>query len=172
VLYGAIGEEPDATGEIFGLAAAAFLAGSRMDLRSGALAVAGMSLASALHLALLEAVGDVVFIVAIFLVPPFLLGRAVQGRRRRIAELHALNRELAEQRVRSAELAAEVERARITRDLETVVAGSLDAMVEHARRGEALARTDAAAAAAAFEVIRAEGAEATAELRRLLSLLH
>jgi signal transduction histidine kinase len=169
VVYGAIGEDPDATGEIFGLAAAAFLAGSRMALRPGVIAVTGMSLAGALHLALLKSIADVVFIVAIFLVPPFLLGRGVQGRRNRIEELRALNRELAEQRERSAALAAEIERARITRDLESVVAASLERMVDTARRGESMTGPEAAAA---FEAIRSDGAEATAELRRLLRLMH
>lgn len=171
VVYGAIGTEPDSTGEIFALAAAAFLAGSRMSLRGGALTIAATAVAGAVHLALLGGLADIVFIAGIFLVPPFLLGRAVRSRRERIRELESLNAELTAERERSAELAAELERARITRDLEAVVAAGLDAMIEEARRGEALVERDGAAAAAAFEAIRRDGAEATAELRRLLHLL-
>lgn len=169
VAYGALGEDPDSTGEIFGLSAAAFLAGSRLELRPGVVAVAGMSLAGSLHLALLKSLADIVFIAGIFLVPPFLLGRGVRARRVRAEELLAINRELTEQREVSAALAAEIERARITRDLEAVVAAGLDRMIEAARRGETLEGEEAAAA---FETIRAEGAEAAAELRRLLRLLH
>lgn len=172
VAYGAAGSEPDSTGEILGLAGALFVAGSRQPLRPALALLAGLVVAGTLHTVLLGALGDLIFVVAVFLVPPFVLGRAVRGRRERIDELQALNRDLAEQRERSAALAAEIERARIQRDLEAIIARSLDAMVAQAREGERLAETDAPAAAAAFERIRADGAEATAELRRLLRLLH
>lgn len=169
VAYGLLGQEPDATGEIFAIAGAAFLAGSRLALRPGIAAIAVIAVGGALHLALVGGIADLLFIVGVFLVPPFLLGRGVRGRRRRIDELTALNRALVEERERSARLASEIERARITRDLETIVARSLDEMIEHARRGE---RLEGADAAQAFEAIRARGAEATAELRRLLRMLH
>jgi signal transduction histidine kinase len=170
VIYGALGSEPDATGEIFAMAGAAFLLGSRLALRPALAWLGGLAAAAAVHLALLKSLGDILFVAGAFLVPAFLLGVGMRGRRLRIGELEGLNRRLAEERERSASLAAELERTRISRDLEAVVAASLDVMVEQARHGETL--DDPEAAAAAFEVIRATGAEATAELRRLLRLMH
>jgi signal transduction histidine kinase len=171
VAYGTAGEEPDATGEIFALAGACFLVGSRMPLRTGLAVMAGMAVAGALHLLLLDAAADILFVVGIFIAPPFALGHGVRGRRRRIDELRELNRRLAAERERSAQLAAAAERARITRDLELVVAAGLEIMVAAAARGEDLVEADPPAAAAAFEAIRSAGAEATGELRRLLRLL-
>jgi hypothetical protein len=170
--YGAIGSEPDATGEIFALAGAAFVAGSRLPLRGALFAALLLAVAGAVHLLQLGAIGDILFIVGIFILPPVLLGRAVRDRRRRIDELETLNRELTEQRELTGQLAAAAERNRITRDIEGLIAAGLDVMVEEARRGEELAETEAAMAGQAFERIRSTGAEATAELRRLLRLMH
>jgi signal transduction histidine kinase len=171
IAYGAVGEEPDATGEIFALAGSCFLLGSRMSLRHGLAALLALTLASGMHLALLGALADIAFVAGIFLFPPFALGRGVRGRRRRIEELSELNRRLAEERERTSQLAAAAERARITHDIEQVVAAGLDLMIAAAARGEQLAEVDPVAATDSFEAIRATGAEATGELRRLLRML-
>lgn len=172
VAYGARGEEPDATAEIVALAGIAVLSGSRMAQAGALRALAVLVCGATVSLALDGALQDVVWVCGIFLAPPWLFGRSLRARRLRIGELETLNARLAEERRRVAVLAAEAERAVIGHDIELVLLESLRDMVASAEAGESLVATAPESAAATFEDIRARGAEATAELRRLLRLLH
>ncbi|MDA0172412.1 histidine kinase [Solirubrobacter taibaiensis] len=113
---------------------------------------------------------DIVF-VQVFLLPPWFAGRALRGRRRRIAELEALAEELRREREARARLSAERERSHIAREMHDVLAHTIGVITIQASAGERLADRDPTAAGATFRAIRETGSEALSELRRTLGLV-
>ncbi len=107
----------------------------------------------------------------IFLVPPWLAGRVMRGRRKLISELRAQAAALAAERDRQARIAAARERARVARELQVIVAAGIETMVVQA--GAARRTLDAAPAEAgeAIAAIERTGREALGEMRRLLGVL-
>lgn len=107
----------------------------------------------------------------VFLVPPWLAGRVMRGRRKLISELQAQAVALAAERDRQGRLAAARERARVARELQVIVAAGIETMVVQA--GVARGTLDAAPedAAAAIAAIERTGREALGEMRRLLGVL-
>ena len=165
----AAGAMPDAAGASIAVAAMAYTAGRAWPRRRAVPALVAMETAAALALVAddgVAALSDLPWFGGVFFAAPWLAGRALRSRAARVAELEALTVELELERERATALAAETERARIARDLQGVLAAALQGMTARA------AAAEPAPAAADFEAVRAEGAAAAAELRRLLRLLH
>lgn len=142
--------------------------------------VAGRRNRLALYGALIAAVGaailvfqtpaDLAFVLPAMFLPPVLLGWTIGRRADQLAQLEAVYAELAAERERAEALAAAAERARIARDSHAVLSAAVAGMVERARAAVPLIETDPRAATVAFADLHAAGAEAAAELRRLLGL--
>jgi signal transduction histidine kinase len=114
---------------------------------------------------------DFLFLATIIVGGPVLLGRLVRGRAQLGRALRAKTAALeADRAARSAAAVAE-ERTRIAGELHDMVSTALASMVERSDEAERLARTDAAAAAAAFEAIETTGRDALGEIRLLLGVL-
>jgi signal transduction histidine kinase len=102
-----------------------------------------------------------------------LVAFVLERRGRRSAALEARAARLAHDREAEARAAVAAERARIGRDLQDVVARSVDAMTEHARTARrALVDEDPARAREPIPALEQTGRQALAELRRLLGILH
>lgn len=162
-VYALAGVEPETVGETLALLTLAYTLGRGLELRR---AVAGVALFALVHAGVLiadDGAADILWVVGVFVVPPWLAGRIIRDRSERIAELETLTTALELERERAAELAAQAERARIAQDIRLVLHDALESMT-HRAAGDPSPET--------FAAIRTEGAEAAAELRRLLGLLH
>ena len=115
-----------------------------------------------------EAVGDVLFILIVFVLPPWLIGRAVRARNARVVELEQVGAALQAERARAAELAAEAERARIAREMHDVLSHSIGLITLQAGAGERLAATDPQAARETLRTIAAAGRTALDELEGVI----
>ena len=164
----ASGTEPELTAQIVALWALAFTFGALPRLREAVIGLVAVALPVSLPL-LVEDPGELIWIVGVFVFPPWFIGRLMGGRRERLRELQRLRADLEAERERVARLAAEVERARLAEDIETVLARSLRDVAERAAAAREAGDPDVAAAA--FAAIRESGTEALAELRRLLGVL-
>src|SRR5215207_6091206 len=98
-------------------------------------------------------------------------GRAVRRRAQQIDELRRLTGRLHDEQEALARTVVAAERARIARELHDVIAHSVSVMVVQAGAAEQLLRTDPGRAQRALEAVQETGAEAAAELRRLLGVL-
>ena len=107
-------------------------------------------------------VADIAFVFLVFVVPPWLVGRAVRDRNRRLRELEAVRAELEAEHARAEELAAEAERARMAREMHDVLSHSVGLITLQASAGERLAGRDPDAARATLRTI-AEAARAGLE---------
>lgn len=108
-------------------------------------------------------VGDLSVPILIF-GGPWLAGMSIRSRREREALLeHA--------RVEEARAAVADERARISRELHDAVAHAIGVVVLQARGARRTIVTDRAAATEALDAIEATGAQALAEMRRLVGVL-
>lgn len=107
----------------------------------------------------------------LFVVGPYLLGRAVESRVMLTRHLQ-VNTERArhEQEVRAMQAAAD-ERSRIARELHDVIAHSLSVMVIQTVAAREVAYTDEAAARAAMAAVQLAGREALVEMRRMIGVL-
>jgi signal transduction histidine kinase len=94
-------------------------------------------------------------------------GRLYGSRSRVAAELSDRTRDLQQTREESAQLAAEIERARVAADLDVAARDRIRAVVEMAREGEE--RSDGAPED--FERIEREGRESLNQMRELLGVL-
>ena len=103
---------------------------------------------------------EVAVIDALWVFPAYGVGLLVRGHERR-----AVTADL------RAELAAEVERLRIARELHDIVAHGIGVMVLHARGGRRILDTDPGAAREALDTITTVGEQALAEMRRALGVL-
>jgi signal transduction histidine kinase len=163
----AVGREPELTPHIVALWVTAFTFGAQASTRTAVVGLLAIGIPLAVPVAI-EDPAEVIWVAGVFLVPPWVIGRLMAGRRERLEQLHALRAELEAERGRVAALAADAERARLAADIEVVLAQSLARVAELAAAARG---ADADARTAAFAEIRASGAEALAELRRLLGVL-
>ncbi|HET7567741.1 MAG TPA: histidine kinase [Gaiellaceae bacterium] len=138
-------------------------------------AAAGLGVALAASLAAIQlaqangeryGVADRLF-VALFVVAPWIVGRALHGRTLEAAEQAAR----AEALEREQERAVEEERGRIARELHDVVAHSLGVIVVQAGAGERVAAQSPERALAALRSIQEIGRQALGEMSRLVGVL-
>ena len=169
VVLGALGREPEATAEVLALFAGAYTAGALLERRPSVAVLTALAAGSALNTTLLGSPEDIFWSVGVFVVPPWAGGRLMRLRREQEARLEDLNAALERERDLTAQLTAEAERARVAADVRAVLATGLRELTERAER---LATAAAAPTPEDFAGLRASGAAVTAELRRLLGLLH
>lgn len=107
----------------------------------------------------------------VFVLVPYVAGRAVASRRALTSEL-ASNAERArrEQEARARGAAAE-ERTRIARELHDVIAHSLSVMVIQTAAAREVASADLSSARAALVAVQVAGREALLEMRRMIGVL-
>ena len=103
--------------------------------------------------------------------PAWLVGRLFRQRDERAVAAEAAAKETADRAEHTERLAIEAERRRIARELHDVVAHAVTVMLVQARGGRHSLDHDPQAARAAFATIEEQGAQALAELRRLLGVL-
>jgi signal transduction histidine kinase len=118
-----------------------------------------------------DVAGNLFFITAIVLAPPFAAGRALRHRTALLGELSARARRLEREREERARRAALEERNRIASELHDVVAHGVSSMVVQAGAARRLAPVDADHAREAIVAIEQTGRDALAEMRRLLGVL-
>lgn len=164
------GREPDATAEIIALWALAYTFGTRPSRREAVLGLVAIGVPMG-ALVVLEDPLEILWVLGVFVLPPWITGRLMFGRQARIDELDELRARLERERELTARLATELERAKLGADIQVVLGHSLSRMSDLAERGGEAVGSDDAEAARAFEGIRAAGTEATRELRRLLGVL-
>ena len=111
---------------------------------------------------------DIAFVFLVFIVPPWLVGRAVRDRNRRLRELEAVRAELEAEHARAEQLAAEAERARMAREMHDVLSHSVGLITLQASAGERLAARDPDAAR---ETLRNIAEAARAGLEEMEGLL-
>jgi signal transduction histidine kinase len=95
-------------------------------------------------------------------------GRLFQSRARAASELAARTRDLEQTREESAQLAADVERAKVAADLDVAARDRVRAVVDMAREAETAPAGDSHEA---FERIEREGRESLNQMRELLGVL-
>jgi signal transduction histidine kinase len=115
--------------------------------------------------------GNLFFITAIVLAPPFGAGRALRHRTALLGELSARAKRLEREREERARRAALEERNRIASELHDVVAHGVSSMVVQAGAARRLAPVDGDHAREAIVAIEQTGRDALAEMRRLLGVL-
>lgn len=168
VVLGLLGLEPDVIGEVLALLAAAYTAGALLDRTASGRVLIAMAVGGAANTTLLGSPEDIVWLVTVFVAPPWAAGRLMRARRAEVARLESLNAQLAAERDRTARLTAEAERVRIAADIRAALVAGLDSLTS---RAEQLAAAATPPTSEGFSELRAEGAAITAELRRLLGLL-
>jgi signal transduction histidine kinase len=99
------------------------------------------------------------------------LGLLQRNRRRHTAELEALNRQLAAERERRAQLAVAEERSRIARELHDVIAHAVSVMVVQAGAARRVATARPDRAQEVITSIESTGRQALHEMRRLVGVL-
>ncbi len=97
-----------------------------------------------------------------------MVGLFTQARRRHVARLRELNRQLARERDGRARVAAAEERARIARETHDIVSHSLGTMVVMSDGAAQTAETDPRQAALAMARVRDTGRDALTQMRRML----
>jgi signal transduction histidine kinase len=158
---------------LFGFAVALYSTGRFAGGRAAL--VGGLAVVAALPLAVIEpgqpfSLADSAFI-AIFVVGPWLAGRVVRRRQQREHGLEARATALELERDAKAREAVLEERARIARELHDVVGHAISVMLLQARGGRRMLATDPDETRRALDAIDHAGAQALAEMRRLLGVL-
>ena len=97
------------------------------------------------------------------------LGLLQRSRRQHTAELEALNRQLAAERERRAQLAVAEERSRIARELHDVIAHAVSVMVVQAGAARRVAAAQPDRAQEVITSIESTGRQALHEMRRLVA---
>jgi signal transduction histidine kinase len=105
--------------------------------------------------------------VSLFIVAPWLVGRALHGRTREVEALADRTARLEQER----EAAVEEERGRIARELHDVIAHSLSVIVVQAGAGERVGASRPERAEAALQSIQQIGRQALSEMSRLVGVL-
>lgn len=163
--------EPNAVAEVAAFLILNYSAGAHLRLRP-ALAGLGLIFAGVLAQTLFtKGSVDDFFFISLFMVPPWLAGRALRDRHGRVEALERLTAELELEREARARLAVEAERSRIAREMHDVLSHSVSTMTLQAGAGERLAASDPERAAETFRAIHRSGGQALDELRRMLGLL-
>ncbi len=129
--------------------------------------VAGATAVVAIHH---SSLGDYVFIEAL-LVAAWATGRALRARRQLAAELRRKAERITAEREGRERLAVADERTRIARELHTVVANTVSAMVVQTEAAQRLLDDDPSAADYAMAAVETTGRDALAEMRRILGIL-
>ena len=166
---GLVGLEIRTTAEVIAFVVLVFTAAHELPLRKALwlLAAAGAGL---LAEAIRDGGGtDVAFVFLVFVVPPWLVGRAVRDRDRRVRELEAVRAALQVEQARAAELAVETERVRMAREMHDVLSHSVALIALQAGAGERLAANDPQAARDTLRTIAAAGRKALEELEDVLT---
>jgi signal transduction histidine kinase len=109
--------------------------------------------------------------VALVIGGPYLAGRVTRREREQAERLERLSAELVAEQERSAQLAVEVERQRVARELHDIIGHGLGLMVLQAGAVRRLLRADQADERAALESAERTGRQSLAELRRVLGSL-
>ena len=107
----------------------------------------------------------------LFLLLPYVIGRAVASRRGLTRELKAGAERARREQDADAHAAAAEERARIAREIHDVVAHSLSVMVIQTVAAREVAANDLAAARAALQAVQLSGREALLDIRRQIGVL-
>jgi signal transduction histidine kinase len=107
----------------------------------------------------------------LFLLLPYVVGRAVASRRGLTRELQAGAEWARREQEADAHAAAAEERARIAREIHDVVAHSLSVMVIQAVAAREVAAHDPATARAALQAVQLSGREALLDMRRQIGVL-
>lgn len=168
-LLGALGLEPEATAEAIAILIAAYTAGALLEGPAAVRLFAFMAVGMSLNTVFLSGANDVAWVIGVFILPPWVAGRLMRSRREQEARLEALNDQLAQERDRTARLTAEAERLRIAGDIRAALAAGLHDITADAER---LGTRPEPPGPDDFRRLREAGASTTAELRRLLGLLH
>ena len=143
--------------------------GARARFRDGLLAVAGLIVASQVAMGLSEFPNaEILFVTA----APWWVGWEVGKRRRLVAELEQRTRELEAAQDDFVELSLRRERARIARELHDIVAHHLAVIVVQAGAGRMAGARGDTAPAERLAGIRQSGAQALAEMSRLVDVIH
>ena len=166
---GVLGLEPEAIAEALAIFVAVYTIGLRLDRTPSIRLLAYFAVGVTANSVLLGGADDIFWVFGVFVMPPWLAGRLMRTRHEQEAQLEQLTAELAAERDRSVRLAAEAERMRIAQDIRVVLAAGVQGITAEADR---LAARSEDPQPAEFARLRSAGAETTAELRRLLHLLH
>jgi signal transduction histidine kinase len=158
---------PDST--LMAMVALAYSCGAYASRRAGALAVAGLLLASEIGVGFSE---DSVVPFILATLAPVWVGRQVRHRRELVSDLAERNRELEAEQDAFARLSVRRERARIARELHDIVAHHLAVIVVQAGAGRMAPGQDNGAAEERFRSIGQAGGHALAEMARLVDILH
>ena len=158
----------ESTAEVIAYLVLVFTLGERLDLRISLTGLVLASVGMVLETLGREAIGDVLFVLVLFLIAPWLIGRGVRARNERLHELRRLAAALDAERERAQALAAEAERTRIAREMHDVLSHSIGLIVLQAGAGERLAARDPAAARETLRTIAAAGHSALEELEGAL----
>lgn len=161
--------EPGPVAAIPPLLVCLFAAGMTMRLRPSLAALALVAAAVFVNSLVDEDLGDAVYVTCVFVIPPWVGGRLMGGRRRQVEALERTAAELAQERARAAALAVEAERSRIAREMHDVLSHGMSLMVLQAGAGPRLLATDPQAAREAFRSIRQAGEQARRELSAALA---
>jgi signal transduction histidine kinase len=158
---------------LFGFAVALYSTGRYAGGRA-ALA-GGLAVVAALPLAVIEpgqpfSLADSAFI-AIFIAGPWIAGRVIRRRQQRERGLEARAIVLERERDTRAREALVEERARIARELHDLVGHAISVMLLQARGGRRMLAIDPEETRRALDAIDHAGAQALAEMRRLLGVL-
>jgi signal transduction histidine kinase len=108
----------------------------------------------------------------LYVLPPWLLGRAVRSRALLVDELRSVNEQLAEQRRAGEAAAVTRERAQVARELHDVVAHGVSVMVLQSAGARLSVLRAPDASIEALRVVEAAGAEAVREMERLFAVLN
>ncbi len=158
------------------MAVLAYSLGHRHGAKSGAAAlVLGGAIFSVFvfHLArgTLDWAGSDLFLLSVAFVAPWLFGRVVRERGRRVTAFRALAVSAAAAHDEATRSAIAHERDRIRRELEDIIAHTVSAMVIQAGGARQLLRDDPERARHSILTVERAGREALDDLRRLLGML-
>ena len=160
---------PDSIWQLVVLLIAVYSAGAHATLPA-ALAAAGLTaggLAVAIAVDPSDAPANIAPTLLVFIVIPWLAGRALHGRAQAALRLEAEARALE----RRSDEAIDAERARISRELHDVIAHSVTVIALQADAAAVALERDPARAAEPLSVVRSTAREAVEEMRHLLALL-
>ena len=157
------------TAEVVAFVILVFSVGEQLPRRRAlaCLALAALGLAA-------EAVGegevsDIAFVFLVFVVPPWLAGRAVRARNHSLRELERVRSALEAEHARAQALAAEAERVRMAREMHDVLSHSVGLITLQAGAGERLAGRDPDAARETLRTIATAARAALEEVEGLLA---
>ncbi|MBN1528578.1 MAG: sensor histidine kinase [Thermoleophilaceae bacterium] len=157
---------PDLLSMVFMLIAATYSMGAHAERRRSfegiAVGVVGVTIIAALF-----DPGDIVFPVVLFVIAPWLTGRALRNHLVLTRELAEKAEQLAHQREQEEQRAVTAERRRIARELHDVLAHNLSVMVVQASGGGRMVARDPERAAEVARLIESTGRDAMVELRHM-----